>query len=218
MIIFLTIFNSSITHKLKPLFKTLQSQTFLKAFEGDLDAFDLTIKSIFDFEIEIVIRECVQLFGNHLFTSHLLELLYLSGKLEFNKKPSFDEQQEFMHERHVNEYAQELLECDASSLSLFQIACDYLLTCKSIDPKGVQVIETYMQRIPLTDISELNARRLFVMAYQLGLHDLAFSIGRVLQVRSLKRGLFGDALAWNCRIKDACFGNFLAEKFVCFSS
>jgi hypothetical protein len=71
-----------------------------------------------------------------------------------------------------------------------------------------------MQRIPLTSISELDGCKVFNMAYQLGLHDLAFSIGRVMQMRALKRSMYGTALAWNCRIKDACFGNLLGEKCV----
>lgn len=194
---------------------------FLKAFEDGLDVFDLTIKSIFDFDIEIVIRECAQLFGNHLFTAHLLQLLYLSGKLEFNKtdnslsmgaSSSNSNSLDLMHELHLSEYARELVESDTSSLSLFQMACDYLLACKTIEPRGIQVIEEYLQRIPLTSISELDAYKVYITAYQFGLHDLAFSIGRVMQMRALKRGMFGDALAWNCRIKDACFGNMLAEK------
>lgn len=71
-----------------------------------------------------------------------------------------------------------------------------------------------MQRIPLhAQTSEMNAYKVFIMAYQYGLHDLAFSIGRVMQTRALTREMFGDALAWNCRIKDACFGNILGEKY-----
>lgn len=166
-----------------------------------------------------MVRESVQLLGNHLFTSHLLQLLNLSGKLEFNKNENSGAgvlssgYLDLMHEHHLNEYGCELLESDqVGSVSLVQTACDYLLMCKSLEPRGLQVIEAYLERISLSDISELNAAKVFVMAYQLGLHDTAFSIGRVMQLRAFKRGMLGNALAWNCRIKDACFGNQLAEK------
>lgn len=192
----------------------------MREFEDDLNVFDLTIKSIFDFEIEIVIRECEQLFGNHLFTSHLLQLLYLSGKLEFrkteNNSPMNENYLNFLHEHHLNEYGRELLDSNISSLSLFEIATDYLLTVKNVEPNGMQVIEWYMQHIPLTTISELVASKVYIKAYQLGLHDLAFSIGRIMQMRALKRGMLGDALCWNCKIKDACFGNLLGETYKVF--
>jgi hypothetical protein len=50
------------------------------------------------------------------------------------------------------------------------------------------------------------------MAFNYGLHDLAFSIGRIMQTRAIKRGLYGIALGWNVRIKDSAFGTLLAEK------
>lgn len=121
---------------------------------------------------------------------------------------------DLIHEHHLNEYARELIESDLTSLSLFQTACEYLLVCKTIEPRGSQVIEDYMQRIPLTNISEQDAYKVFIMAYKFGMHDLAFSIGRVMQMRAYKREMYGDALAWNVRIKDSCFGNLLGEKFV----
>jgi hypothetical protein len=204
----------------------------LKTFENDLTEFDLTIKSIFDFDISIVIKQCVQLFSNNLFSAHLLDILYLSGKLQLNKYDQFQmdsqyndaaggksdqndqlvENADLLHEQHLMEYGIQLLESYPISLSMYQTAFDYFIACRNLNTKGIDLIETYIQSIPLTYVSELEANKIFLMSYQYGLHDLAFSIGRCMQTRAAKRGCLGTALAWNCKIKDPCFGNALAEK------
>ena len=103
-----------------------------------------------------------------------------------------------------------------SSLSLYQTGFDYWIRCRRLNEndKGLELIETHLERIPLTYMNELDANKVFHMAYQYGLHDLAFSIGRIMQTRALKRGLYGLALGWNVKIKDPSFGTHLGEKIL----
>lgn len=198
----------------------------MKQFEDYLDEFDAIIHNIFDFDVEAVIKDCVHLFSNNLFSAHLLDILYLNGKLQLNKQEfsnglnsvslNNNENKNLMHESHLSKYAVQLLSAcsGASSLSLYQTAFDYLLKCRNLDTKGIDLIEAYMEKISLVYISEMDANKIFHIASQFGLHDLAFSIGRVMQTRALKRGLYGTALGWNVRIKDQSFGTILAEKFL----
>ena len=101
-------------------------------------------------------------------------------------------------------------------MSLYQTGFDYWTRCRKLNEKnkGLELIETHLERIPLTHINEIEANKVFHMAYQYGLHDLAFSIGRIMQNRALKRGLYGVALGWNVKIKDPSFGTFLAEEIL----
>jgi hypothetical protein len=200
----------------------------MSRFENDFEEFDAIIHSIFDFDVDVVIKDCVSLFGNNLFSAHLLDILYLSGKLQLNKYDmasgnagftlssmnSCHGNSSFVHEQHLIEYSTQLLTaCAASeSLSLYRTAFDYLVKCRNLEVRGLELIEAHMEKIPLTFMSESNANKLFHMAFEYDLHDLAFSIGRIMQTRALKRGMYGTALGWNVRIKDASFGTFLAEK------
>jgi hypothetical protein len=202
----------------------------MSRFENDFEEFDAIIHSIFDFDVDVVIKDCVSLFSNNLFSAHLLDILYLSGKLQLNKYDmanggssafslnsmnSCHGNSSFVHEQHLIEYSTQLLTaCAASeSLSLYQTAFDYLIKCKNLEVvRGLELIEMHMEKIPLTFMSETNASKLFHMAFEYDLHDLAFSIGRIMQTRALKRGMYGTALGWNVRIKDASFGTFLAER------
>lgn len=207
-------------------------------FENDLDEFDSIIYNIFDFDVESVISECSNLFSNNLFTAHLLDILYLNGKLQLNKQEfsstvgvtsSFSndndviplngahQNADIVHEEHLVSYAGQLImstRLSASpSLSVYETAFDYLLKCVNLErQKGIDIIEAYIEKIPLTYMSEFEANKLFQMAYKLGLEDVAYSIGRVMQMRAFKSNNYGTALGWNVRIKDASFGNILAER------
>lgn len=119
----------------------------MKAFESDFTSFDLTIKSIFDFDITVVIKECNQLFGNHLFSAHLLDILHLSGKLQLNRH-DFElatDNPDLIHEQHLNDYAIQLLEANPMSLSMCQTASEYLLKCRTLDTKGTTTYFFYYQ-------------------------------------------------------------------------
>ena len=202
----------------------------MNQFENEFEEFDAIIHSIFDFEVGVVIKDCVDLFSNNMFSAHLLDILYLSGKLQLNKydmaisssmafgnlNNNNNENSNFIHEQHLIEYSTQLLSAclSTNSLSLYQTAFDYLIKCKNIEVKGIELIEIYMEKLPLTYISEIAANKIFHVAFEYELHDLAFSIGRIMQVRAFKRGMYGTALGWNIRIKDASFGTFLAERFL----
>jgi hypothetical protein len=197
------------------------------------DQFDEIIYLIFDFEIKQVVEKCEKLFENNLFSAHLLNILYLNGKLQLNKHEMTTVASEHpsemaemsltrTHELNLSEYGQQLLKFawSSCSLSLYQTAFDYLVKCKKPSQHenyGIHLIEMNLERYPLTDITETDANRLFHMAaYEYGLHDLAFSIGRVLQKRAFDRGMYGTALSWNVRIKDPAFGTIIADKYFLF--
>jgi hypothetical protein len=199
-----------------------------------IDQFDEIIYRIFDFEIKQVVEKCEELFENNLFSAHLLNILYLNGKLQLNKHDLLTAAMEHpsettemslnrTHELNLSEYGQQLLKfaCSSSSLSLYETAFDYLVKCKTPnhnDNYGIHVIEMNLELYPLTDISETDANRLFhIAAYEYGLHDLAFSIGRVMQKRAFDRCMYGTALSWNLRIKDSTFGTILADKYFIFA-
>jgi hypothetical protein len=201
-------------------------------FEGELEEFDAIIYKIFDFDVDVVVKDCVQLFSNNLFSAHILDILYLNGKLQLNKQEftisaggnpnsmknnnglTHVENANLIHEQNLIDYSLQLLNssCSTESLSMYQTAFDYLIKCNNTDTNGMELIEIWMEKYPLTYKSELEVNKLFNMAFKYGLHDLAFSIGRVMQTRACKRGLFGTALGWNVRIKDPAFGTQLAEK------
>ena len=206
-------------------------------FENDLDEFDSIIYNIFDFDVESVINDCTSLFSNNLFTAHLLDILYLNGKLQLNKQEfsstvgvmsSFNnddvvplngahQNADIVHEEHLVNYATQLIMSTrlsaSASLSIYETSFDYLLKCVNLErQKGIDIIEAYMEKIPLTSISEFEANKLFQIAYKLGLEDVAYSIGRCMQMRAFKANNYGTALGWNVRIKDASFGNILAER------
>ena len=199
----------------------------------EVDQFDEIIYRIFDFEIKQVVEKCEELFENNLFSAHLLNILHLNGKLRLNKQDLTTVTSERMtdttemsltrtHELNLSEYGQQLLKFawSSSSLSLYQTAFDYLVKCKTPnhnDNYGIHLIEMNLELYPLTEISETDANRLFHMAaYEYGLHDLAFSIGRVMQKRAFYKGMYGTALSWNLRIKDSTFGTILADKYLIF--
>jgi hypothetical protein len=225
---------SNPTFNISDLHLHLSSKTCMKQFENDLDEFDTIIHNIFDFDVESVIKDCVELFSNNLFSAHLMDILYLNGKLQLNKQELSmsvglesngmsrsvgnsnqhgSENANQLHEEHLSAYAAQLIDAfgDASSLSLHQIAFDYLLKCK-LSKYSIDLIENYLEKIPLNQKSELEANKLFHFAFELNLHDLAFAIGRVMQIRALKKSQYGNALGWNIRIKDFSFGTILAEK------
>ena len=209
----------------------------MRIFEDELDEFDSIIYNIFDFDVESVIKDCADLFSNTLFTAHLLDILYLNGKLQLNKQefsstvgvmPSFNnddiiqlngahQNADIVHEEHLVSYSTQLIMATrlsaSPSLSMYETSFDYLLKCVNLErQKGTDIIEAYMEKIPLTYMSEFEANKLFQMAYKLGLEDIAYSIGRCMQMRAFKANNYGTALGWNVRIKDASFGNILAER------
>lgn len=209
----------------------------MRQFEQELEEFDLIIHNIFDFDVDNVIKDCVDLFANNLFSAHLMDILFLNGKLQINKQElsltvgvssgagslsnkrpgnmSASENATLMHDEHLEAYATQLLAAfwPVGSLSMYQIGFDYLSKIRS-DATGFELIEAYMEKIPLDYISEQEANKLFIMAFGFSFHDLAFSIGRVMQTRAFKRGQLGTALGWNVRIKDHNFGTLLAEKIL----
>ena len=202
----------------------------MNVFQNELDQFDAIIHSIFDFDVDVVINECVELLKNNLFSSHLLDILYLNGKLQLNKyelgassssnafnTPNFtSENSHVIHEYHIMEYATQLLNASSTSnsLSLYQTAFDYLLKCKNLEVKGIELIETHLEKFDLTNFSETTVNKVFHLAFEYDLHDLAFSIGRIMQMTAFKLRRYGTALSWNIRIKDASFGTFLAERIL----
>lgn len=199
----------------------------MNVFENELEEFDLIIHNIFDFDVESVIKDCARLFSNNLFTAHLLDILNLNGKLQLNKQellstvgissmPTSESDERakapMMHEEHLIEYASQLISSfwsSASTLSTLETGFDYLLKCGRL---GIALIEAYMDKIQLTYMSELDGNKLFHIAFKLGLDDVAYQIGRVMQMRAFKQGMYGTALCWNVRIKDSSFGNILAEQ------
>ena len=213
----------------------------MKQFEQELEEFDIIIHNIFDFDVENVIKDCVELFSNNLFSSHLMDILFLNGKLQLNKQElsltvgvsssssafnkragiinsnqlNASENAILLHAEHLEAYATQLLSAfwPTSSLSMYQIGFDYLLKCR-LESNGPDLIEAYMEKIPLTSISELEANRLFHLAFEYNFHDLAFSIGRVMQTRAFRNEQYGTALGWNVRIKDLNFGTLLAERYI----
>ena len=58
----------------------------MSRFEDELEEFDAIIYKIFDFDVDVVVKDCVQLFSNNLFSAHLLDILFLNGKLQLNKQ------------------------------------------------------------------------------------------------------------------------------------
>ena len=192
--------------------------------------FDVIIHNIFDFDVEVVIKDCVQLFSNNLFSAHLLDILYLNGKLQLNKQDfgfngssknfgiDSTENASLMHQQNLIDYGLQLTSSGwtSSSISMYQTAFDYWIKCKSFDEsnRGMELIETYLESLSLTYVTELEANKVFHIAFSYGLHDLAFSIGRIMQTRALKRRLYGTSLGWNVRIKDPSFGTFLAEQIL----
>ena len=62
----------------------------MKQFEEELEEFDIIIHNIFDFDVENVIKDCVELFSNNLFSSHLMDILYLNGKSPIRRFVSLD--------------------------------------------------------------------------------------------------------------------------------
>ncbi len=213
-------------------------QTCMKQFEEELEEFDIIIHNIFDFDVENVIKDCVELFSNNLFSSHLMDILFLNGKLQLNKQElsltvgvstnsnninkrgmanssNASENASLLHDEHLEAYATQLLSAfwPVGSLSMYQIGFDYLLKCR-IENNGPDLVEAYMEKIPLDSISELEANKLFNLAFEFNFHDLAFSIGRVMQTRAFRKSQYGTALGWNVRIKDLNFGTHLAERYL----
>lgn len=235
---------SNPTFNISDLHHHLSSRNCMRMFEDNLDEFDSIIYNIFDFDVESVISECTNLFSNNLFTAHLLDILYLNGKLQLNKQEfsstvgvmsggfgngtgdndviplgGSNQNADIVHEEHLVNYASQLImstRLSASpSLSIYETAFDYLLNCVNLErQKGIDIIEAYMEKIPLTYLSEVEANKLFQIAYKLGLEDIAYSIGRCMQMRAFKANNYGTALGWNVRIKDATFGNILAERLL----
>lgn len=222
---------SNPTFNISDLHLHLSSKTCIKQFENDLNQFDSIIHNIFDFDVESVIKDCVDIFGNNMFSAHLMDILYLNGKLQLNKKELSmtvgvesshmgigssshgSENATILHEEHLSAYAKQLLNAFgwSSSISIYQISFDYLYKCR-IEKYGLDLIEEFMEKIPLESISELEANKVFYMASEF--HDLAFGVGRCMQMRALKREMYGTALGWNVRIKDMHFGTVLAEKII----
>jgi len=224
---------SNPTFNISDLHLHLSSKTCMKQFEHELNQFDTIIHNIFDFDVESVIKDCVELFANNMFSAHLMDILYLNGKLQLNKKElsmavgvesmngggsstvNGTENASILHEEHLSAYATQLLEAYgwSSPISIYQISFDYLLKCQ-YEKFGIGLMESFMEKIPLERISELEANKVYQLAFEFNFHDLAFGVGRCMQMRALKNGRYGTALGWNVRIKDVHFGTVLAEKIL----
>lgn len=225
---------SNPTFNISDLHLHLSSKTCMREFEDELDQFDTIIHNIFDFDVESVISDCVEIFGNHMFSAHLMDILFLNGKLQLNKKELSmtlgvesknhmgvgssghgSENATILHEEHLSDYATQLLGAFgwSSSISIYNISFDYLKKC-TIKKYGIDLIEEFMEKIPLENISEVEANKVFYLASKFDFDDLAFGVGRCMQMRALKKGMYGTALGWNVRIKDMHFGTVLAEKII----
>lgn len=147
----------------------------MNQFKDELTDFDVIIHRIFDFDVDEVIQKCVELFSNNLLSAHLLDILYLNGKLQLNKHEMTDQTMNnidnsiLMHEKHLTKYALQLLSAawSTSSLSLNQTAFDYLIKCTNIDNSGIELIETYLERLSLTYISEKRQTKYSIWRFSL---------------------------------------------------
>jgi hypothetical protein len=202
----------------------------MRQYEETLTDFDTIIHNIFDFDVETVVNDCVSIFSNHFFTAHLLDILYMNGKLQLNKPPVSQMSNEMIttnasqiYQQHLYCYCEELFQASTSTFSLFETAIDYLLinnknnNNKANIESNTRLIETCLQKYDIKNSNEFEINRIYnLVAFKLNLHDLAHSIGRTMQLRAFKRAQYGLALGWNLRIRDSSFGDILGDKVCSF--
>ena len=122
---------------------------------------DKIIYNIFEFDIHEVIKDSSKLLNNQLFSAHLLDILYLNGKLQLNNdRESANE----LYEQNLSDYGKSLFDYK----DLWLIGCDYLLQCHEYI-NGIDVIESYIQTIPIK--TEEEASNLFNIATKFGLQE-----------------------------------------------
>ena len=137
----------------------LSLKKFINLFE--LTLLDKIIYNIFEFDIHEVITDSSTLLKNQFFSAHLLDILYLNGKLQLNNdRESANE----LYEQNLSDYGTSLL----ASPELWLIGCDYLLQCQEYI-NGIEVIESHIQKLPIH--SEEEATNLFNIANKFGLQE-----------------------------------------------
>ncbi len=132
----------------------------------DLALLDRIIYNIFEFDIHEVIKDSSCLIKNQLFSAHLLDILYLNGKLQLNNdRESANE----LYEQNISDYGTSLL----ANPDLWLIGCDYLLQCQEFI-NGIEVIESHIQKISINNEEE--ALNLFNISNKFGLQEQGMRI------------------------------------------
>jgi hypothetical protein len=177
------------------------NKKFISQYADDLNVLDNIIFNIFDFDVENVVKECGELFSNNLLSSHLLDVLYLNGKLQMNKESIQREDILKVYERNLSEYGKSLLPYP----DLWLNGCEYLLKCYQ-HVSGIDIIAEHIEKMPIDSDDE--GLKLFDVTLKFNLHEQAYSIGRVMQTRLFKSKNYESALDWCIKIKVCRLANF----------
>lgn len=142
-----------------------------------------------------MVNDSSEYFKNNIFSSHLLDILFLNGKLQLNNESKYADYNPIqLYEQHLADYATSLL----GYKHLWTIGFDYLLECQQYI-NGIDIIVSYIETIPINNEAEAN--NLFNIAVKFGLQDQAYSIGRIIQMRLLRNGEYENSLNWCLKIK-----------------
>lgn len=160
---------------------------------------DHSILALFDADLATVIKKLQLTADNGWSAVHLTNLLYLSGCL--NKSPETTVDLEPM----LLEYGQLLM----SHKRFWQIGLMYLKYCPT---HGKESIAIQLCSLPV-DNTKISFK-VIEAARSNGLHDVVKSICRVLAMKHIKEGNYGNALTWALNSKDSEVMTQIADKYL----
>nr|XP_018915410.1 PREDICTED: nuclear pore complex protein Nup85 [Bemisia tabaci] len=184
------------------------AQQCINAYGGQerLKLLDVLILALLESDLQQVIQKLQFTSDSGWAVSHLSNLLYLCGRISFDKNYSKDSDSiQRLDERLLLDYGTLLL----SHHSLWQIGVTYLDHCPS---EGRARLELCLSALPIDN--EARAKRIIQIAQEREMADVVASICKVLGMRSLKQNRLGNALVWAFRSQDSAFATHLADLFL----
>lgn len=165
---------------------------------------DQVILALMESDLHQVIKEIQYMSDNGWFAAHLIDLLYMCGKLKIIDKDQIDVTAQ-LHESLILEYGNTLM----GHHSLWQCGASYLIHCPM---QGLSRLEILLQSLRMG--SEARVNKIIAIARDNNMHHVVTSVCKIQGMKCIKQGRLGNALAWALKAQDSGFTTYIADKFL----
>ncbi|XP_033211463.1 nuclear pore complex protein Nup85 isoform X2 [Belonocnema kinseyi] len=165
---------------------------------------DNVILALMESDLHQVIKGIQYMNDNGWFAAHLTDLLFCCGRLKIidkNQKTVTTQ----LHESLILEYGSVLM----GHCSLWQCGASYLEHCVL---EGLRRLKTLLQSIPLSTEAKIN--KIIDLARYHKMHKVVTGICKTQGMKCIRRGRYGNALAWALKAQDGAFATYIADKFL----
>ncbi|XP_068969300.1 nuclear pore complex protein Nup85 isoform X2 [Bombus flavifrons] len=157
---------------------------------------DNAIRAVMESDLHHVIKEIQYMGDNGWFATHLVDLLYVCGKLKILDRDQIKVSSQ-LHESLILEYGNTLM----AHHSLWQCGASYLIHCPI---QGLARLEILLQSLPMR--SEARVNKILDIARDNRMDHIG--------LKSMRQGRLGNALAWALKAQDSGFITYIADQFL----